>query len=402
MSAFIKLNKQDAFITPYTAHKSYSYSTNQERIAAGVRFRFGSALSSSRSGDIIPTNLNRFHSSVKQLYYSNYSASYESGSFENFNQSTLFFTKSLEDNVAIISIPQFLYGENIKPGTFEFNSGSVFHITDDGEGNLFASGAVTYSQVVSSSDNIVTTNFQVTESADLDTVPDPTTMVLDRPLIAYTGSLAKVEWSGTPSTSPFYLLNGTSQVTVVSESVDLNYLSFSSDTTLISSNAANVQFQKNSSGRINFYFESSSQAVTTVDHLVYQSASIADGEYLGNIFYSHGMLSLTKSVTAKRFQEQVLRSGSLSWKGSHTIYEHTYNCRSNQSQLNFSLNPSTFTNTPESGSINGNVTGSYFQPYVTTVGLYNDANELIAVGKLGQPIPKSQYSDMTFVVKFDA
>lgn len=402
MSAFIKLNKQDAFITPYTAHKSYSYSTNQERIAAGVRFRFGSALSSSRSGDIIPTNLNRFHSSVKQLYYSNYSASYESGSFENFNQSTLFFTKSLEDNVAIISIPQFLYGENIKPGTFEFNSGSVFHITDDGEGNLFASGAVTYSQVISSSDDIVTTNFQVTESADLDTVPDPVTMVLDRPLTAYTGSLIKVEWSGTPSTSPFYLLNGTSQVTVVSESVDLNYLSFSSDTTLISSNAANVQFQKNSSGRINFYFESSSQAVTTVDHLIYQSASIADGEYLGNIFYSHGMLSLTKSVTAKRFQEQVLRSGSLSWKGSHTIYEHTYNCRSNQSQLNFSLNPSTFTNTPESGSINDNVTGSYFQPYVTTVGLYNDANELIAVGKLGQPIPKSQYNDMTFAVKFDA
>lgn len=401
MSAFIKLNKQDAFITPYTAHKSYSYVSDQERILAGIRFRFGSALSSSRSGDIIPTNLNRFHSSVKQLYYSNYSASYESGSFENFNQSTLFFTKSLEDNVAIISIPQFLYGENIKPGTFEFNSGSVLRITDDGEGNLFASGAVTYSQVVSSSDDVTTVNYQATESANFDNIPDPVNMILDRPLVAYTGSLVKIEWGGSPSTSPFYLLNGTSQVTVISESVDLNYLSFSSETVLVSSNAANVQFQDSGSDRINFYFESSSQDITTVETLIYQSSSIEDGEYMGNIFYSHGMLALTKSVTAKRLQEQVLRSGSLSWQGSHTIYEHNYNCRSNQSQLNYSQNPSTFTNTPESGSINDNVTGSYFQPYVTTVGLYNDANELIAIGKLGQPIPKSQYNDMTFVVKFD-
>jgi ELWxxDGT repeat protein len=47
-------------------------------------------------------------------------------------------------------------------------------------------------------------------------------------------------------------------------------------------------------------------------------------------------------------------------------------------------------------------TGSYFQPYVTTIGLYNDANELVAVGKLAQPVPKSRYTDMTFVVKFDS
>lgn len=403
MSAFIKLNKQDAFITPYTAHKSYSYSTNQERISAGVRYRLGTALTGSTSGDNLPTNLNRFHSSVKQLYYSNYTSSLESGSFENYNQSTLFFTKSLEDNVAIISIPQFLYGENIKPGTFEFNSGSVFHITDDGEGNLFASGAVTYNQVISSSDDIVTTNFQVTESVELDSIPDPVTMLLAVPLVSFTGSLSKIEWAGAAGQSPFYLSAGSKQVNIISESADLAALSFlPGGSQLDSVDASTVQFQDNGVDQINFYFESSSQDITTVDHLVYQSASIADGEYLGNIFYSHGMLTLTKSVTAKRLQEQVLRSGSLSWKGSHTIYEHTYNCRSNQSQLNFSLNPSTFTNTPESGSINGNVTGSYSQPYVTTVGLYNDANELIAVGKLGQPIPKSQHVDMTFVVKFDA
>lgn len=404
MSAFIKLNKQDAFITPYTAHKSYSYNTNQERIIAGIRFRLGEAITGSRTGDIEVSTLNRFHSSVSQLYYSNYTSSIESGSFENYNQSTLHFTKSLESNVAIISIPQFLFGENIKPGTFEFNSGSVFHIIDDGEGNLFASGAVSYDAHISTSVvNSGTVNFQATESIGYQSIPQTDTMNLTISSTALTGSLVKLEWTGTPSKSPFYIDNGDQQITIISESAQLDYLSFSQPSQLYSSDANIIQFQDNSStNRINFYFESSSIQTTTTNHEIYPASTITDNELLGNIYYSHGMLTLTKSDVAKRFQEQVLRSGSLSWKGSHTIYEHTYNCRSNQSQLNYSLNPSTFNNTNESGSINDNVSGSYFQPYVTTVGLYNDANELIAVGKLGQPVPKSQYNDMTFAVKFDA
>jgi len=46
-------------------------------------------------------------------------------------------------------------------------------------------------------------------------------------------------------------------------------------------------------------------------------------------------------------------------------------------------------------------TGSYFSPYVTTVGLYNESYQLVAVGKLAQPIPISLYTDTTFVINFD-
>ncbi len=46
-------------------------------------------------------------------------------------------------------------------------------------------------------------------------------------------------------------------------------------------------------------------------------------------------------------------------------------------------------------------TGSYFSPYVTTIGLYNELYQLVAVGKLSQPIPISLYTDTTFVVNFD-
>jgi hypothetical protein len=39
--------------------------------------------------------------------------------------------------------------------------------------------------------------------------------------------------------------------------------------------------------------------------------------------------------------------------------------------------------------------------YATTIGLYNDENELLAVAKLGKPIMMSPDTDMTFVVKYD-
>ena len=406
MSAFIKLNKQDAFITPYTAHKSYSYTTDQERIIAGIRFRLGNALSSSRSGDIIPTNLNRFHSSVNQLYYSNYTSSIESGSFENYNQSTLFFTKSLGDNVAIISIPQFLFGENIKPGTFEFNSGSVFHIVDDGEGNLFASGAVSYDATISSSVSSSNQSFESQKSSAIETIASDSEITFTSTNeVPSNYTITTASYSGLENTSPFYLNEGIDQVESITGSLAAVLSLIDAGATLQSGDTTKVAFTATTGteeGSITITAVSSSIQTTTTNYEIYPASTITDNELIGNIYYSHGMLTLTKSDTAKRFQEQVLRSGSLSWKGSHTIYEHTYNCRSNQSQLNFTLNPSSYNNTTASGSVNDNITGSYFQPYVTTVGLYNDANELIAVGKLGQPIPKSQHSDMTFAIKFDA
>jgi len=67
--------------------------------------------------------------------------------------------------------------------------------------------------------------------------------------------------------------------------------------------------------------------------------------------------------------------------------------------MNFTYNP-TAVSGPE-GVIASNVTGSAFSPYITTIGLYNDANELIAVAKTGRPVPKPINTDMTLVVKID-
>ena len=47
-------------------------------------------------------------------------------------------------------------------------------------------------------------------------------------------------------------------------------------------------------------------------------------------------------------------------------------------------------------------TSSAFKPYVTTIGLYNENNELLVVGKLASPIRMSNETDTTFVVRWDS
>ena len=46
-------------------------------------------------------------------------------------------------------------------------------------------------------------------------------------------------------------------------------------------------------------------------------------------------------------------------------------------------------------------THSEFAPYMTTIGLYNDNKELLAVSKLSRAIKKDPDLGYTFIVKFD-
>lgn len=132
---------------------------------------------------------------------------------------------------------------------------------------------------------------------------------------------------------------------------------------------------------------------------------------VGQIFYPHGIAVLTQQLyTVKDLDLENLYEGSnitASFSSSYTIYETQYKCTIDESEFNFSQNPSiisgSVTNnvTTASGVIYDFATGSYFNPYVTTVGLYNNDRELLAVGKLAQPLPTSQVTDTTILVNID-
>jgi hypothetical protein len=97
----------------------------------------------------------------------------------------------------------------------------------------------------------------------------------------------------------------------------------------------------------------------------------------------------------------------LSFKNEHIIYENEVRCVIKESEFNLSYNPTLVSGSYISGSLKyfatGSIlpSGSYFTPYVTTLGLYNDNNELLAVAKFSKPMLISPDTDMTFVVKYD-
>jgi len=298
MSAYKKINKQDAYITTYTAHKPWAISGSDfQNLGIQTFIATGSYLSS-----------------LKQLYYpTKQSGEVQLHSFDYYTQTTLYFSESRKINTEpyVISIPKTLYGTYINPGTelkarvtevqeelyvstsywdtgytndsFIINLGDEFNLLDDGEGNLFQSGSI-------------------------------------------------------------------------------------------------------------------------------------PRRYVGDIIYPHGLIIITDSEFTQIFKDTDI--SNFYFESSHPIYTHNYHCRLRESEFNYTYNPTSLVNIVKQGYYNGgelfeeplintdgylrpNITGSDFTPYITTVGLYNDANELIAVGKVGQPIPKSRDTDMTFIIKID-
>ena len=88
-----------------------------------------------------------------------------------------------------------------------------------------------------------------------------------------------------------------------------------------------------------------------------------------------------------------------SFSSSYTIFETQYKCTIGADEFNYSSNPSIISSSE--GQMYDFATGSYFAPYVTTVGLYDGAYNLLAVAKLAKPLPTSRTTDTTILVNFD-
>ena len=125
--------------------------------------------------------------------------------------------------------------------------------------------------------------------------------------------------------------------------------------------------------------------------------SVSAGENVGNIIYTHGMAILTNQ-NLPLGDITTLANVICSFSSWMTIYETQYKSTIRESEFNATLNPSA---RDSDGTLNNNVTGSYFSPYVTTVGLYDEAQNLLAVGKLAQPLPTSDTTDTTILVNLD-
>jgi len=151
-----------------------------------------------------------------------------------------------------------------------------------------------------------------------------------------------------------------------------------------------------------------------------------NNEIVGNIFYPHGIITITSASLGNIFDFINSQDITCSFQSSYTIYETQYKCTIRENEFNYTLNPSTFTSTSSSvrltefgrsfcditsstvtevtvnpGVPYGFVTESYFSPYITTVGLYDEQQNLLAIGKLAQPLPVSPTTDTTILINID-
>lgn len=92
---------------------------------------------------------------------------------------------------------------------------------------------------------------------------------------------------------------------------------------------------------------------------------------------------------------------TLGFAAESTIYQTEVRCHVNENDFNYTLNNSAILSGTSGSYINA-ITGSEFHPYATTVGLYNDADELLVVGKLSTPYPIPSNTDVTFVIRWDS
>jgi hypothetical protein len=126
---------------------------------------------------------------------------------------------------------------------------------------------------------------------------------------------------------------------------------------------------------------------------------ISGSTNVGNVIYEHGMIILTSGSFINNFI--TTPNLTCSFESTVTIYESQYKCTLRQNEFNFSQNPTLISGSSNSGKIYDFATGSYFDPYITTVGLYNNNYELLAVAKLAQPLPLSSVTDTTILVNLD-
>ena len=226
-----------------------------------------------------------------------------------------------------------------------------------------------------------------------------------------------------------------------------------SSITIIDDGDGNLYDLAHSSSFANYKSASFDRAYLTAD---------ASGSQVGNIFYKHGIVAITETGSYRRVGLTNGDDGfSFSFRSTHTIYQHQYNCKVMPSDLNKTMNISvtegysgSITTATESitrykyfgpgdepgpgfrygdtthdglgpavygsatywqflggqsfskqynatDTFNNFVTHSDFAPYITNVGLYNETNNLVALGKLARPIKNDLETPLNLVIRFD-
>ena len=420
---FKEIPAENSNVRPFRTHKSYIHSSGSYNIytarSASISEYDLSSFSDGGAYDLDtffdPINeakSNEFYQ--RMLYQSTYAKYYHPSTKQSpligggrISKFAYGNQKTLTNVIELLPLSQSQFGEEIKPGSVELYidtpkvESKVIKIVDDGFGNLIES----------------------TRCAEIKYLNNETGEI-------HFGNFDGDEWHGTTDLTNF-------------ESGSLNVLTItpigSADTRATAMNAVSILTMDFECGIIRFEDDDNPFGLIT-----------NWPEYvIGNVFYSDGLIVMNDSNCT------TLKNGyTLKYKATHTIYEYEYFLEVGDCEFNFSQNPSAvtvfksgsydFVTTPivsgepgktikirenysidrvpyYSGSVTSSVTneyvsgswddywnsgsidltGSYLAPFITTIGLYNESNEMLAVAKLPKPIKNLPDYPVNFIVRID-
>jgi len=380
-----RIPKSDISIRPFKAYKQWSFDNTELDV-------YEANATSSASSSYFPKN--SIYGQLKAQFYNDS----VDNPFLRFGAKSTNYSvgvgaeRFMTGSAKVISIPQIYVGEGIKKGSVTLiDSAGTF--IDDSNGNLIGTEGDTINFSIFNNNNNTASIF---------------TDVLNN---SYTVTVTSINFN--------------------TNTVVLRYLGEEYPADLVS-------FNVEDNGKM------------VVDNFEFLDEA-AGSDRIGNIFYNQGLVVLTKQP-----ETRLTGSWDVSFKSTKTIYEHEYLLIVNPDEFNFSQNPSAVkdvgfeygyitgsdnriykVNTKsglrfikkrietESGDIldfrygssvsssisggfddwdiSGSVdtTGSFLTPFITTIGLYDDDMDLVAVAKLPKPIKSEPDFPVNFIVRFD-
>ncbi len=135
---------------------------------------------------------------------------------------------------------------------------------------------------------------------------------------------------------------------------------------------------------------------TTVGTIANQTIYTDDGAVVISGSVTPSLLTTTDQFNHARLLQAIRRGGDFEARRTEDVSTQHFFVRATNREFNYSNNP-TYVNS------DGTFTEPSFESdpktFITTVGLLNDANEMIAVAKTSQPIPKSFDKEVLIKVK---
>lgn len=135
------------------------------------------------------------------------------------------------------------------------------------------------------------------------------------------------------------------------------------------------------------------------------------GDVWGDVFYDHGIIVFNHSqgTTGSVFSATLsgfefgsasngkIRISQLNYKTRNVLKRSIYFCRALNKEYNYTFNPTARDN---SGRLLSSLSSNP-ATFITTIGLYNDDDELVAVAKISPPKKKSFEKEAVFSVLLD-